>query len=278
MTVEAIVEAPWAVALAVALAVVEVAPALQSGRAVLPGVVEVQRAVAAVPAAGVVVTQRVADVVPRPLVTLRNLAADLHFRGRRDVPAQAADKGIVQNVAQQAVEVAGTAAAEERHIWGDLACAAVVARVRYAQAVGGGLALGAGEGRRTEAARAEVAGHACASIPTVQAAAGAGIVLARGAGEALQGRKPVKLIGYTCGGDGRVSSGGRGGFTHRRTLADVTVRGVAGDGARASVPAGSPLAAVKHPVATLAWRRAREMSPSAFKMCTVEQRTPERGE
>lgn len=206
LTVEAIVEAPWAVALAVALAVVEVAPALQSGRAVLPGVIEVQRAVAAVPAAGVVVTQRVADVVPRPLVALRNLAADLHFRGRRDVPAQAADKGIVQNVAQQAVEVAGTAAAEERHIWGDLACAAVVARVRYAQAVGGGLALGAGEGRRTEAARAEVAGHACASIPAVQAAAGAGIVLARGAGEALQGRKTVKVIGYTCGGDGRVQA------------------------------------------------------------------------
>lgn len=47
---------------------------------------------------------------------------------------------------QQAVEIAGTAAPEERHFWGDLACAAIVARVRYAEAVGRGLALGASEG------------------------------------------------------------------------------------------------------------------------------------
>lgn len=185
LTVKAIVEAAGAVALAVALAVIEVAPALQSGRAVLPGVIEVERAVAPVPATGMVVAQRVTNVIPRPLVALRNLAADLYFRGRSDVPAEAADKGIVQNVAQQAVEVAGTAAPEERHIWSDLACTAIVARVRYAEAVGGCLALGAGEGCWTEAARAEVAGHACASVPTVQAPAGAGIVLAGGAGEAL---------------------------------------------------------------------------------------------
>lgn len=187
MTVKAIVEAPGAVALAVALAIIEVAPALQSGRAVLPGVVEVERAVAPVPATGMVVAQRVANVISRPLVALRNLTADLHFRGRSNVPAEAADKGIVQNVAQQAVEVAGTAAPEERHIWGDLACTAIVARVRYAEAVGGGLALGAGEGCWTEAARAEVAGHACASVPAVQAPTGPGIVLAGGACEALQG-------------------------------------------------------------------------------------------
>lgn len=199
LTVEAIIEAPRTVALAVALAIVEVTPALQGGRAVLPGVVEVQRAVAAVPTTGVVVAQRVTDVVPRPLVALRNLAADLHFRGRSDVPAEAADKGIVQNVAQQAIEVAGTAAAEERHIWGDLACAAIVARVRYAEAVGGGLALGAGEGCWTETAWTEVARHACSSIPAVEAPAGAGIVLARGAGEALQGKWTlVKATGYTC--------------------------------------------------------------------------------
>lgn len=133
-----------------------------------------------------VVAQRVTNVVPRPLVALRNLAADFHFRGRSDVPAEAADKRIVQNVAQQAVEVAGTAAPEEWHIWSDLACTAVVAGVRYAEAVGGGLALGAGEGCRTQAARAKVAGHACASVPAVQAPTGAGIVLTGGAGEALQ--------------------------------------------------------------------------------------------
>lgn len=186
LTVEAIVEAAGAVALAVALAIIEVAPALQSGRAVLPGVIEVERAVAPVPATGVVVAQRVADVIPRPLVALRNLAADLYFRGRGDVPAEATDKGIVQDVAQQAIEVAGTAAPEERHVWGDLACPAIVAWVRYAEAVGGGLALGAGEGCWTEAAGAEVTRHAGASVSAIQAAAGAGIVLAGGAGETLQ--------------------------------------------------------------------------------------------
>lgn len=185
LTVKAIVEASRAVALTVALSVIEVAPALQSGRAVLPGVVEVERAVAAVPATGMVVAQRVTNVIPRPLVALQNLAADLYFRRRSDVSAKTANKGIVQNVAQQAVEVAGTAASEERHIWSDLACTAIVARVRYAQAVGGGLALGAGEGCWTEAARAEVAGHACPSVPAVKATTGAGIVLAGGAGEAL---------------------------------------------------------------------------------------------
>lgn len=57
---------------------------------------------------------------------------------------------------QQAVEIAGTAAPEERHFRGDLACAAIVARVRYAEAVGGGLALGASEGWWAEAAWAKV--------------------------------------------------------------------------------------------------------------------------
>lgn len=188
LTVEAIVEATGAVALTVTLAVIEVAPALQSSRAVLPGVIEVERAVAPVPATGVVVAQRVADVIACPFVALRNLAADLHFRGRSDVSAKAADKGIVQNVAQQAVEVAGTAASEERHIWGDLARTAIVAGVRYAEAVGGGLALRASEGCWTETAWAEVTRHTGPSVPAIQAPAGSRIILAGGAGEALYER------------------------------------------------------------------------------------------
>lgn len=91
-------------------------------------------------------------MVPCPLVTLRYLAAHLHFRRWGDVPAKTSDKGIVQDVAQQAVEIAGAAALEERHIRGDLASAAVVAGVGDAEAVGGGLALGPSEGRWTQAA------------------------------------------------------------------------------------------------------------------------------
>lgn len=96
-------------------------------------------------------------MVPSPLVTLRNLAAHLHFRRRGDVSAKASDKGVVQDVAQQAVEVAGAAALEERHVWGDLARATIVAGVGDAEAVSGSLALGSSEGWWTQAAWAEVA-------------------------------------------------------------------------------------------------------------------------
>lgn len=168
LTVKAIVEAPGAVALAVALPVVEVAPALQGRRAVLPRVVKVEGAVSPVPAAGVIVAQRVADVVPRPLVTLRNLTAHFHLRGRGDVPAEAADEGVVEDVAQEAVEVAGAAAAEKGHVRRDLARAAVVARVGYAQAVGRSLALGASEGCRAQTAWTQVARHTGATVSAVQ--------------------------------------------------------------------------------------------------------------
>lgn len=85
-------------------------------------------------------------MVPRPLVTLWNLAAHLHFRRWGDVPAKPSNEGVVQYVAQQAIEVAGAAALEERSIWGDLASATVVTRVGDAEAVGGGLALRPSEG------------------------------------------------------------------------------------------------------------------------------------
>lgn len=57
LAVEAIIETPGAVALLVAFPVVEVPPALQRCRAVLPWVVEVERTVSAVPTAGMVVAQ-----------------------------------------------------------------------------------------------------------------------------------------------------------------------------------------------------------------------------
>lgn len=49
-------------------------------------------------------------------------------------------------MAQQAVEVTGAAAVEERGIGSDLASAAIVTRVGDAEAVGGRLALGPSEG------------------------------------------------------------------------------------------------------------------------------------
>lgn len=104
-----------------------------------------------------VVAQRIADMVPCPFVTLRNLAAHLHFRRRGDVSTKPSYKGIVKDVAQQAVEIAGAAAVEERHIWGDLACATIVAGVRYAEAVSRGLALRPSEGWWTQAAWAKMA-------------------------------------------------------------------------------------------------------------------------
>lgn len=135
LTIEAIVQTPRAVALAVALPIVEVAPALQGRRAVLPRVIEVKGAVSSVPAAGMVVAQGVADVVSRPLVALGNLAAHLHLRGWRDVAAKTPFEGIVQDVAQQAVEIVRAAALEERHFGRDVANAAIVAGVGDTEAL-----------------------------------------------------------------------------------------------------------------------------------------------
>lgn len=104
-----------------------------------------------------VVAQGIADVVACPLVTLRNLTAHLHFRRWRDVPPKTSDEGVVQDVTQQAIEVAWAAALEERRIWGDLARPTVVAGVGDAKAVGGGLALGSSEGGWTQAAWAQMA-------------------------------------------------------------------------------------------------------------------------
>lgn len=146
LAIKAIIETPRAVTLAITLAIIEVAPALQSSGAVLPGVIKIKRAVASIPATGVVVAQRVTDVVPCPLITPWNLAAHLHFRRWGDVPAKPSNEGVVQYVAQQAVEVAGAAALEEWGIWSDLASATIVTGIGDAEAVGGSLALRPSEG------------------------------------------------------------------------------------------------------------------------------------
>ena len=143
-----------------------------------------------------VVAQRVADVVPGPLVALRNLAADLHFGGRGDVTAEAPDEGVIQYVAEQAVEVAGAAALEERRVGGDVAGAAVVAGVGDAEAVGRSLTFVPGEGRGTQAAWAQVPRHTRATVPAIQTPTGARIILTRRAGEALEGNTRTELMSF----------------------------------------------------------------------------------
>lgn len=91
-------------ALFVAVAVVEVAPALQCSRAVLPRIMEVERAVTAVPFALVGVTGTVAKFVVLFRRTLSYQAAGLHFSRRSDVSTDPTGEIVVQNVAQQAIE------------------------------------------------------------------------------------------------------------------------------------------------------------------------------
>lgn len=91
----------------VTLPVVEIKPALQRGRAVLPRVHEVQRAVPSVPIAGVVITGAVANLIALLLIALRYLAADRHLRSGRDVLTCAAWEAVVQDVAEEAIEVGG---------------------------------------------------------------------------------------------------------------------------------------------------------------------------
>lgn len=206
LAVEAVVEAAGVVALRVALAVVEVAPALQRGRAVLPRVVEVQRAVAVVPAALVLVAQPVAALVVLGLLALRDVARHVQLGGR-DVVARPPPEVGRQDVAAQAVEVLGADAAVVGRLGRVPARAAVVAGAGVAAAVGGELALGAGEGRRAQARGTPAARDAGASVATGEAAAGLGVVLAGGAGEALRTQSPVSA-GSRRAGRGSVRATG----------------------------------------------------------------------
>lgn len=60
-------------------------------------------------------------------------------------------------MAQEAIEITGAAAAEKWHVWGDLARATIVTGVRYAEAVGRGLAFRSSEGCWTQTAWTKVA-------------------------------------------------------------------------------------------------------------------------
>lgn len=112
----------------------------------MPRIIKIKRAVSSIPAAGVVVAHRVADVVSCKLVTLWNLAAHLHLRRWGDVPAKPANERVVKYMAQQTIEVAGAATLEKRRVWSYLASATIVTRVGDAEAVGRSLALRPGEG------------------------------------------------------------------------------------------------------------------------------------
>lgn len=63
LAVKTIIQASGVIALRIAFAIIKVSPALQRGRAVLPRVVEVEGAVALVPAALMVVTVGITDPI-----------------------------------------------------------------------------------------------------------------------------------------------------------------------------------------------------------------------
>jgi len=100
--------------------------------------------------------------------------------------SEAPGEVVVQDVAPQAVEAAGTRAVVEGLLRRVLAGAAVVAGCRAAGAVGGQLAGGPRERRRAQTQRALLARDAGAAVATPEAAAGTSVVLARRAAEALE--------------------------------------------------------------------------------------------
>lgn len=63
LAVKTIIQASGVIALRITFAIIKVSPALQRGRAVLPRVVEVEGAVALVPAALMVVTVGITDPI-----------------------------------------------------------------------------------------------------------------------------------------------------------------------------------------------------------------------
>ena len=185
LAVKSIVQAASVIALRVALAIVEVLPALQRLGAVLPGVVEIEGAVAPVPAAGMVVAFPVADLVAGIPRANCNLALLLNF-GWDDILPDPTLEIEVEDVAVEAVEVGrAVAPVVGGGIAEELAGAPVVAGVGCAGAAGRVLALGTREGRRAHALGALVDGDAGATIQAVQVPTGAGVVLAGGTHESL---------------------------------------------------------------------------------------------
>lgn len=148
LAVEPIVKTSGVVTLRVALSVIEVSPALQRGRAVLPRVIEVERAVAIVPAALVVVTLTVADLVVLCFLALRDVTADIHLWRHWDGVAEPSREVVIQDETLEAVEVFGADAVVERRLRRVFTRAAIVAGAGITGAVGGILALRPSEGGR----------------------------------------------------------------------------------------------------------------------------------
>lgn len=141
LAVEPVVETSSIITLRVTLSVVEVPPALQRGRAVLPWVVKVERAVAIVPAACMVVTEFITVLVVLELLAQRDEAGDLHLRRRWDVFTKSSGEAVIQDVAAEAGEVCGAEALVVWCLGGISAGATVITGVGAAGAVGGILTL-----------------------------------------------------------------------------------------------------------------------------------------
>lgn len=181
LAVESIIQAASVGALLVAFAVVEVPPALQGGATVLPRVIEIQRAVATVPSALVIVTLGIANGISAPAFALSDFTLDLHLRRRCDVSALPSFEGVVKDVAEESVEVGWTGAAEERGIVDGLAGAAIVAGVVEAGRVHACLALVSAEAWWAETAGTQVSRHAGSAVTTAQGATGLGVIFTGGA-------------------------------------------------------------------------------------------------
>lgn len=192
MAVESIIQASSVGALLVAFPVVEVPPALQGCATVLPWVVKIQRAVATVPSALVIVTLGIADGVSTPAFALSDFTSNVHLRRRGDVSALSSFEGVVKDVAQESVEVGGAGAAEEWCVVDGLAGAAVVAGVVEAGRVHAGLALVSAEARRAETAGTQVSRDAGRAVTTAQGAAGLGVIFAGGARVTLRQRQRLE--------------------------------------------------------------------------------------
>lgn len=178
LAVKPIIETLCIVALRITLSVVEVQPALQRGRAVLPRLVEVEGAVAVVPATRVIVAPLVADLVVLSFFTLRDVAGDLHFLWWFDFFARPSQEGVVQDVASEAVEVHRADTMVERRIGDVFTCAAIIAGVGITRAVSGELTLGTSEELRAQTLGSLAARDAGASIAAVDAATCLGVIIA----------------------------------------------------------------------------------------------------
>lgn len=139
LAVKPVVKTSSIVTLWITLSIVEVSPALQWVRAIFPRVIEVERAVAVVPAARMIVTEHVTELVVLSFFALRDVTRDLHLWGRRYIVAKPSREVVIEDVASEAVEVWWADAVVEWRLGRVFTCAAVVAGVGVTRAVSGKL-------------------------------------------------------------------------------------------------------------------------------------------